>query len=459
MSRIISLGYEPNPRQAEFFRSRVKHTAYGGARGGGKSWAMRTKLVMLAARYAGIQCLLLRRTFPELRENHIVPMLQLLGGVARYKAQDKVFEFCNGSRIVLGYCSNELDALQYQGQSYDVIGFEEATQFTEAQYHWVISSLRPTVGGFAPRAYYTCNPGGVGHAWVKRLFIDRDFRASEKPEDYAFIPARVTDNYVLMSRDPDYVGILESLPEDMRRAHLYGDWDVFAGQYYPEFNRDIHVIEPFAIPSHWRRYRAMDYGLDMCAVVWAAMDAEKNVYVYRELHKPDLPISSAVAAIDELTPEGEDIYSTLAPPDLWHRTQETGKQKADLFRECGLRLTKTSNDREAGWLAIKELLQAKEDRPPKLRIFSTCQTLIKHLPMLQRDTKRPTDAATEPHEITHICDALRAFAIWWSRPGAEPEPDMTDRVVWPDDIREDYRRADDTGKAEIIKIYGKPRYF
>lgn len=455
--RVVSLGFEPNPKQIEFFRARAKHIAYGGARGGGKSWAMRTKFILLATRYPKLQLLLLRRTFPELRENHIIPMLQALGGIAKYRAQDKVFEFANGSRIVLGYCSNEIDALQYQGQSYDVIGLEEATQFTEAQYQWIVSSLRPTISGFSPRMYYTCNPGGVGHAWVKRLFIDRDYRNQERTEDYLFIPARVTDNYVLMQRDPDYIRILQNMPEDMRRAHLDGDWDVFAGQYYPEFSRDVHVIEPFVIPSHWRRYRAMDYGLDMCAVLWVAMDGEKNVYVYKELHEPNLPISSAVEEIDKLTLPDEQIYSTLAPPDLWHRTQETGKQKADLFLECGLRLTQVSNDREAGWLAIKELLQVKHGEA-RLHIFSNCQTLIKHLPMLQRDTKRPTDAATEPHEVTHICDALRAFAIWWTRPGAEPAPVGEVYVVWPEDLLEDYRKAPPNVREEMIKTYGKPRY-
>lgn len=454
--REVSLGYEPNIKQLEFFRAREKHIAYGGARGGGKSWAMRTKFVLLALHYPKIQILLLRRTFPELRENHIIPLLQILSGIARYKAQDKVFEFPNGSRVVLGYCSNEIDALQYQGQSYDVIGIEEATQFTEQQYMWIISSLRPTIEGFSPRAYYTCNPGGVGHTWVKRLFIDRDYRASERPEDYRFIPAKVTDNYVLMRRDPDYIRILENLPEDMRRAHLDGDWDVFAGQYYPEFNRDTHVIEPFPLPAHWRRYRSIDYGLDMLACLWVAIDSERNVYVYRELHKPDLPISEAVKEIHAMTEEDERIYCTLAPPDLWHRTQETGKQKADLFYEHGLRLTQTSNDREAGWLAIKELLQIKHGEP-KLKIFSNCQNLIKNLPMLQRDTKKPTDAALEPHEITHICDALRHYAIYWTRPGKEVVAE--DRgTPWPKDLLEDYRRASPATKEWMIQQYGKPRY-
>ena len=251
----ISLGLPPNPKQLEFFKARARHIAYGGARGGGKSWGMRTKFIMLAVKYPGIQILLLRRTMPQLRENHIIPMLKTLRGIARYRVQDKVFEFYNGSRIVCGYCAAEVDALNYQGQAYDIIGMEEATQFTEQQMLWIVSSNRPSGPGYPTRMYYTCNPGGVGHQWVKRLFIDRDYQQSERPEDYVFIAAKVDDNYVLMQRDPDYKRQLENMPEEMRRAHLDGDWDLFVGQYFTEFRRDAHVIHPFKIPDHWQKYR------------------------------------------------------------------------------------------------------------------------------------------------------------------------------------------------------------
>ena len=157
----------------EFFKARGRHIAYGGARGGGKSWAMRTKFILLAQRYAGLRLLLLRRTLPELRENHVVPLLQVLSGIAQYNATERVFTFSNTSRIKLGYCAAENDIYQYQGQEYDVIGLEEATHFTESQMIFLTTCNRTTRTDFIPRMYYTCNPGGVGHAWVKRLFIDR----------------------------------------------------------------------------------------------------------------------------------------------------------------------------------------------------------------------------------------------------------------------------------------------
>ena len=119
----------PSPRQQEFFRAEAANVAYGGARGGGKSWAMRRKLVMLAMRYPGLKLLLLRRTLPELRANHILPLQRELEGYAAWSSTERAFRFPNGSRLVMGYCDNDSDCAQYQGQEYEVIGFEEATNF------------------------------------------------------------------------------------------------------------------------------------------------------------------------------------------------------------------------------------------------------------------------------------------------------------------------------------------
>ena len=194
--REIVLGMYPNPKQAEFFRSRARHTAYGGAKAGGKSWAMRTKLIMLAMTYQNLNILMLRRTLRELRENHVVPMLKILDGVAKFNKSEGVFEFPTGSRILCGYCDSEEDATRYHGHEYDVMGFEEATQFSERMYRDLILCNRTSKPGFSPRAYYTCNPGGIGHEWVKRLFIDRKYRRGERAADYAFISASVYDNYI-----------------------------------------------------------------------------------------------------------------------------------------------------------------------------------------------------------------------------------------------------------------------
>ena len=403
----------PNPKQLEFMKCDKKYIAYGGARGGGKSWALRKKLSLLALAYDGIVILLLRRSYPELRENHINPLLSDLNGIAKYKVSDKTMVFPNGSRILFGYCENETDALRYQGNEYDIIALDEATQFSEAIFSMLKASVRG-VNGFPKRMYLTCNPGGVGHEWVKRLFVDREFREGEKAEDYEFIRATVFDNPVLMEMQPEYVDDLNSLPEDLRRAWRDGDWDVFAGQFFPEFNRDVHVCEPFEIPDHWNRYRAFDYGLDRLACLWVAIGTDGKAYVYRELNVSEMIVSDAARKINELS-EGELYYATFIPPDLWSRSKDSGKSIADLFLEHGLTgIVRAPNSRVDGWSNVKEWIKPVRDvdgtrDTAYLQIFSSCFELIRNIPKIQHDEKNPCDCATEPHDITHNLDALRYF--------------------------------------------------
>lgn len=216
-----------------------------------------------------------------------------------------------------------------------------------------------------------------------------------------------------------YVQTLENLPEDRRKAMLYGDWDIFEGQYFTEFNREIHIIDPFIIPDNWNRYIALDYGLDMLACLWFAVDTKGKAYVYKELYEKDLIISEASRRILEVN--GDDEYLKIyAPPDLWNRRQETGKSAEDIFLENGVKLTKSNNDRVQGWYAVKEYLKIYETRDEQtgkdyktadLKIFSNCKNLIRTLPQLQHDERNPNDVANEPHELTHINDALRGFCI------------------------------------------------
>lgn len=414
-------------KQLRFLASKKRFVGYGGARGGGKSWALRKKITLLGMNYAGIRILLLRRTYPELKENHINTLLVELKGIATYKESDKVFTFHNGSKIKLGYCDSESDVLQYQGLEYDIICMDEATQFTEYQFQTLTACLRGA-NDFPKRMYLTCNPGGVGHEWVKRLFITKRYKQDENPEDYEFIPATVFDNQILMEKDPEYLKMLNNLDEKLRQAWRDGNWDMLAGQYFTEFDRSVHIIEPIPIPEHWKKYRAIDYGLDCLACVWVAIDELGNYYVYREYGEPDKIISDGAKELVELSGD-EYIQYTVAPSDLWARSQETAKCKADIFSENGLPLIKGNNNRETGWLAIKDLLKVYETdegiKESKIKIFSTCVQLIEYLPSLQRDNQKPTDCATEPHNITHLPDALRYFAVQYIYPSSAPKPEQT----------------------------------
>lgn len=415
----------PSERQREFFLSRARHTAYGGARGGGKSWAMRRKFILLALRYHGLNLLLLRRTLPELRENHLIPMQRELYSFAVYNSAERVFRFPNGSRIKLGYCDTMQDVYQYQGQEYAVIGLEEATHFTEEQMRFLTTCNRTTRKDFSPRMYYTCNPGNVGHAWVKRLFIDRLYAENENPDDYLFIPARIYDNKVLLDADPNYIRQLEALPEELRRAHLDGDWDVHAGQYFREFSRDRHVIEPFEIPSWWRRFRSMDWGYnDPCCVLWHAVDGENRVYTYRELYVRETRAGEVAAMVLELS-RGESISYTVASPDMWQKRGAVlsgaggfeGETLAELFTSSGLSLTPADNSRVPGWNRVRDFLAVAPDGRPNWLCFSDCRNLIRQLPALQFDQHNREDAADGDD---HAPEALR-YALM-SRPHAGKQP-------------------------------------
>jgi phage terminase large subunit len=435
---------KPNSEpQREFFKARARFVAYGGARGGGKSWAARNKAALLCLNYPGIRGLLLRRTFAELRENHIRPLRTMLNDVAVWKESEKAFEFVTGSLLKCGYCDSEGDVLQYQGQEYDFIIMEEATQFTEYQFSVLTACMRG-VNDFPKRFYLTCNPGGVGHAWVKRLFISREYQGAERPEDYAFIAARVYDNKDLLEKDPDYVKMLENLPPDLRRAWLDGDWDMFVGQFFTEWRRSLHVVQPFVIPSHWRRYFTMDYGLDMLAGYWIAMDETGCAWVYRELYEGrdnykgtqggGLTMGEAAARVRELT-MGEEMECYYAPPDMWNRRQDTGRSVADAFAEAGLPLVAARNDRVQGWLDLKEWLRDAPETGPRLKVFDNCVNLIESMPNLVYDRHNPSDCAKEPHKHTHAPDALRYFCA-----GRPLPADAVVSVVWDDEDTPDFDR-------------------
>ena len=415
----------PSERQKEFFLSRARHTAYGGARGGGKSWAMRRKFILLALAYPGLNLLLLRRTLPELRENHLIPMQRELYGVAGYNSTERVFVFPNGSRIKLGYCDSAQDVYQYQGQEYAVIGLEEATHFTEEQMRFLTTCNRTTRTDIAPRMYYTCNPGNVGHAWVKRLFIDRLYRDGENPGDYLFIPARIYDNRVLLDADPNYIRQLQALPDELRRAHLDGDWDVHAGQFFREFSRSRHVIDPIELPSWWRRFRSMDWGYnDPCCVLWHAVDGEGRIYTYRELYVRQTRAADVARRAIELS-RGEDIRYTVASPDIWAKHGATltgaggfeGESLAELFALSGMPLTPADNSRIAGWNRVRDFLADAPDGRPLWQCFSDCRNLIRQLPGLIFDQHNREDAADGDD---HAPEALR-YALM-SRPRAGREP-------------------------------------
>jgi phage terminase large subunit len=410
-------------KQNEFVQATADEVLFGGAAGGGKSYAQLIDAMLYALKYNGSKQLMLRRTFPELRRSLVLNSLIMYPAeLAKYTESIKKWTFINGSSIEFGYCDSENDVNQYQSAEYDCVRFDELTHFTEFMYTYLISRIRG-VNNFPKQIKSTTNPGSEGHSWVKSRFIDvaqpmTTFKDANS-RTRIFIPASVYENKFLMDSDPEYIRRLEQLPEFERKTLLLGEWNVFAGQYFTEFNTSVHVCEPFVIPDNWTKYRALDYGLDMLACIWFAVSPQNKVYAYKELHEKDLIISEAAKRIRQVN--GRDkISETYAPGDLWGRTKDSGKTIVETFKEHGVKFTKTSNDRVKGWMAVKEYLKVNATRDmftgdtvesSDLTIFSNCTTLIKNLPQIQRSESNPNDCASKPHDITHICDALRYYCV------------------------------------------------
>nr|DAQ72809.1 MAG TPA: Large subunit terminase [Caudoviricetes sp.] len=428
--RTLDLG-RAQPKQTLFLRDKHRHIAYGGARGGGKSWAVRTKAKLLAFRYPGIKILIVRKTYKELQNNHIEQLTAELAGFAKYNRSDKMFRFPNGSTISFGYCANEGDLGQYQGAEYDVVFIDEAGQLQESWIRKINLCVRGT-NGFPKRTYYTLNPGGPGHAYFKRVFVDRNFNPDERPDDYFFIQAKVEDNKALMDTQPDYLRELENLPPTLRAAWKDGRWDVYEGQFFEDF-RDVqehykdrrwtHVIEPFEIPDGWTICRSYDFGYGKpfsCA--WWAVDYDGTIYRIMELYGCTRTPNEGV----KWTPDKqfEEIHKTemqhpwlkgkniigVADPAIWDASR--GESVADTAARYGVFFTPGDNERIAGWMQCHYRLQFDEDGYPRMYVFNTCRAFIRTIPTLIYDEHRAEDLDTKMED--HVADEWRYFCM--SRP-------------------------------------------
>lgn len=421
----------PQPKQDEFLSAGEKHVGYGGARGGGKSWSIRFKAKLLGLVYPGIRMLLLRQTYQEVIKNHLDALKKDLKDLSKYNKTDKAFYFNNGSLLQFGYCENDDDADQYQGVEYDVIFIDEATQMSESQLKKIAACCRG-VNNFPKHIYYTMNPGGQGHAYIKRIFIDKQYTELEDPAQYRFIQAKVRDNQALMQNDPDYIKSLQALPPKLRKAWLDGDWDIFEGQFFEDFiNKESHykdrrwtnVIEPFEVPPSWTIYRSYDHGYSkpFSCGYWA-VDYEGRAYRILEIYgcteTPDEGVRWEVNKIFSTIKEFEDTHRWLkgkkilgvADPAIWQK--DTGESIAETAAKHGVYFQKGDNKRIPGWMQFHYRLAFDENGIPMCYIFNTCKHFIRTIPTLQYSETVPEDLDTKQED--HIADEARYFFM--SRP-------------------------------------------
>lgn len=407
--------YFLQPKQLEFANTFAKFRVFGGAKGGGKSYAMRAECARQCLSAPKIRGLALRRTLPEIEENMVNPMKnELPQDLYKHNAQKNTITFSNGSTLRFSYCRNLDDVLNFQGIEYDFICIEELTQWTEEEWKILMTSLRTTKKWVIPNFFGSTNPGWKWHAWVKRLWVDRKFKKEEWEDgkQYAFIQSFVWDNQVLMETQPEYVEALKALPDKKRRAYLEGDWNVFEGQYFPEFRDSLHIIQPH-IPKDASRYIVcLDYGYAKpSAIYWLAQDSQGAVTCYRELYWPGMSYKEVAIRIKVLTTDKEKVDVVIVDPAIiGKRNESTGVTGKEEMEKEGLNIEGAKNARVDGWLTVRKYLQPFEDVNTKeittvLKITSNCVNLIRTLPEQQHDKSNVEDMDTTGED--HACDALR----------------------------------------------------
>ena len=416
--------FEPNSGpQTQFLAASEREVFYGGARGGGKSYAM----LIDPLRYCDKQkhrCLLLRRSMPELRDliNHSQQLYPKAYPGAKWREQEKEWRFPSGAKIEFGYAENTTDVLRYQGQSYTWIGVDELPQYPNPDiYNFLRSSLRSVDPEIPVYMRATGNPGNVGSTWVKEMFVDPAVPNTRFSIDIQtpvgnrsitrrFIPAKLQDNPYLMQTE-DYYIMLASLPEVQRKQFLEGDWGAYEDAAFPEFNRAVHVVEPFEVPRNWNRFRSCDWGYSSPAcVLWFAIDFDNNLWIYRELYTQKVVADIFARKVLEME-HGEYIRYGILDSSTWARRGDVGPSIAETMITAGCRWRpsdRSPRSRINGKLELHKRFSVRDrgnEKKPSLFIFDNCINLVRTLPLLPCDKNNPEDVDT--HTEDHAYDALR----------------------------------------------------
>ena len=424
--------YKPQPKQALFHESEAEEILYGGAAGGGKSHSILWDAYMNCFKHSGLRVVMFRRTYPELEKSLIFKSRMYFSeGMGKYNESKKRWIiYCEDggqSWIEFAHCKDESDVFNYQSAEYDIEYFDELTHFTEFQYLYLKTRVRTTrTDGFKPKIKAATNPGNIGHGWVRKRWKLSDktnyFKVwnpdptedEPNPGSRVFIPARLDDNQILMNADPNYINRLKSLPEQQRKQLLDGDWEVFSGQAFTEWDPKIHVIKPFDIPKHWERWSAVDFGFSKpFAGLWFAMDpCSRRMYCYRELYGAqirDVLQAKRMVAMSRMS-DGipEKINFNVADPSIW-ANRGNGLSTAEVYAINGYNVIPGNNDRIMGKMRVHDYLSMASDGKPWLQIFNNCVNLIRTLPELILDTNNTEDVNTKQED--HAYDALRYFLM------------------------------------------------
>lgn len=440
---------------------------YGGAAGGGKSdCAVAEGLRQVnIPHYRGI---ILRKTYPQLSEliDRSREIYHAAYPEAKFNEQKHCWTFPSGAKIYFGAMQHTKDRTNYQGKRYDYIDFDELTHFTWDEYSYLFSRNRPNGPGTRCYIRAQANPGGIGHGWVKERFITAappltpiyeevniifpDGHTEKKVRSRIFVPSSVFDNKILLENDPEYITRLASLPENERKALLYGDWDCFSGQVFTEWrdNPDgyktrvnTHVIEPFRVPSYWEIYRGFDFGYSRpFSVGWYAVDQDGRMYRIREFYGctgvPNEGIrmepGQIARKIRQIEAEDANLRNKkihgIADPSIFDESR--GESVAQMMEREGVYFEKADNTRIAGKMQLHNRLAFDENGIPMLYIFSTCRHFIRTVPALVYSSSDVEDIDTDAED--HIYDEVRYVAM--EHPISPPRKKTAVSVYDPLDI-------------------------
>jgi len=416
--------WRPHPgQQTEALKFRVFELFYGGARGGGKT-SVGLAWLLIDVANPKYRALVIRKNADDLNDwmdrarSLYIPLgAEIVGKPAEIR-------WPNGAVIRSGHLKDENAYEKYQGHEYHRMLIEELTQIPdEESYLKLISSCRSTVQGIKPRIFLTANPGGKGHSWVKKRFVDvgapmEIYKDPVTHRGRVFVPATVDDNPTLMQNDPAYVQFLEGLPEDLKKMWRYGRWDVHAGSYFTEWDPLHHVVEPYEVPSTWRRIRAIDHGRTApTACLWGAIDYDGRIHWYREYYQAGRDADLNAQEIARLS-QGEKYAFTVIDSACFSKTG-TGETIAEIYERNGVMCDPAPKQRLAGWNLFHEYLRVDKDIKPKMIFFKTCYNSIATIPTLVHDDKHPEDLDSDGDD--HAADAI-SYGLQQLHESRSPEP-------------------------------------
>lgn len=402
---------KPTPKQKEFLIAldKYKYCLYGGAKGGGKSYILRWALVKLLLVWAskkktGVRVGLFCEDYPSLKDRQLTkiatefpPWLGKLGDNA-IEGMSFILRPEYGSGVIA--LRNLDDPSKYASSEFAAVAIDELTKNEKVVFDQFRSIIR-WPGIDETKFIAGTNPGGIGHEWVQKLWIRREFEEGEPEEEkFYFLQAFAKDNPFL---SPLYVRQLEGLPEKLRKAYLEGNWDIFEGQFFTEWDREKHTIIPFTVPENWRRIRAIDHGRTKpTCCLWGALDYDGNIVWYREYYAAGVDADINAREIAKMS-AGERYIATVLDSACFSKTG-TGETIAEIYERNGVMCEPSAKNRLAGWALLHEYLRSEGQETPKMRFFTTCLNAIRTLPSLIHDERRPEDLDTEGED--HAADAI-----------------------------------------------------